>query len=114
VHAAEAGFDGDDTGGARMPVLTGSGTLYDADENELGTVAYRIDHEADPGDPVLEWSGEVNVDSSPDVPLAPGRYLLETGDGTRAEIEIAPAGAGSGAEGQLPFVGVGVLGAVGT
>lgn len=97
-----------------MAVLTGSGTLYDADENELGTVAYRIDHGADPGEPVLEWSGEVNFDTTPDVPLDPGRYLLETGDGTRAEVEIAPAGAGSGAEGQLAFVGVGVLGAVGS
>jgi len=95
-----------------MAVFTGSGTLYDEDENELGTVAYRIDHAADPGAPVLEWSGEVNFDTTPDVPLEPGRYLLETGDGTRAEVKIAPSGAGSGAEGQLPFVGVGVLGAV--
>lgn len=94
-----------------MPVLTGSGTLYDADENELGTVAYRIDHEADPGDPVLAWSGEVNFDTTPDVPLEPGRYLLETGDGTRAEVEISPSGAGSGAEGQIAFVGVAVFGA---
>lgn len=95
-----------------MPVLTGSGTLYDADENELGTVAYRIDHEAVPGDPILAWSGEVNFDTVTDVPLEPGRYLLETGDGTRAEVDISPTGSGSGAEGQLPFLGVGVLGAV--
>ncbi|CAA9581585.1 MAG: hypothetical protein AVDCRST_MAG19-4009 [uncultured Thermomicrobiales bacterium] len=96
-----------------MAVLTGSGTLYDADENELGSVAYRIDHDADPDAPILAWSGEVNFDTTPDVPLEPGRYLLETGDGTRAEVEIAPSGAGSGAAGQLPFTGVGVLGADG-
>ena len=94
-----------------MATLTGTGTLYDAEENELGTVAYRIEHGAAAGEPVLAWGGEVNFDTVPDVPLAPGRYVLETGDGTRGEIEVEPAGAGSGAEGQISFVGVGVWGA---
>ena len=93
-----------------MATLTGSGTLYDADENELGAVAYRIEHEAAPGEPVLAWAGEVNFEAVPDVPLEPGRYLLETEDGTRGEIEVEPAGATSGAEGQIAFVGVGIWG----
>ena len=96
-----------------MATLTGSGTLYDADENELGTVAYRIEHDAVPGEPVLAWSGELNFDTVPDVPLEPGRYLLETEDGTRGDVEIEPPGAASGLEGQIAFRGVGVFGAPG-
>ena len=94
-----------------MATLVGNGTLYDADDNELGTVAYRIEHDAAPGEPILEWSGEVNFDSVPDVPLEAGRYRLELEDGTRGEIEIQPAGASSGAEGQIAFTGAGLLGA---
>ena len=96
-----------------MATVTGVGTLYDAEENELGTVAYQIEHEAGPGEPVLAWGGEVNFEAVPDVPLEPGRYLLETGDGTRGEVEIEPAGAASGLEGQIAFRGVGVFGAPG-
>lgn len=93
-----------------MATLVGTGTLYDGDENELGTVAYRIEHEAGPGEPVVGWAGEINLASVPDVGLATGRYLLELEDGTRGEVEVEPAGAGSAAEGQNAVTGVGVLG----
>ncbi len=92
-----------------MATLVGSGTLYDADDNELGSVAYRIEHDAAPGEPVLDWSGEVNFDSLPDVPVEAGRYRLELEDGTRGEIDVQPAGASSGAEGQIAFTGAGLL-----
>ena len=94
-----------------MATLVGTGTLYDGDENELGTVAYRVEHEATPGEPVLDWRGEVNLASVPDVPLEPGRYVLEFEDGTRGDVEVEPAGATSGVEGQIAVTGIGVLAA---
>ena len=95
-----------------MAVLQGSGTLYDADENELGTVAYRIEHDAEPGEPIVTWAGELELEAEvPDVPLEPGRYVLEIDDGTRGEVEIEPAGATSGAAGRFAFTGLGVFGA---
>jgi hypothetical protein len=94
-----------------MTVLTGHGTLYDADENELGAVAYRIEHDAPPGEPILTWAGELNLEPDvPDVPLDPGRYVLELDDGSRGDVELEPAGASSGAEGQIAFTGIGVFG----
>lgn len=92
-----------------MATLRGDGTLYDADENELSTVRYRIEHEAAPDEPVVTWAGEINFDTVPDVPLEPGRYVLVLEDGTRSEIEIEPAGAASAGEGQIAFSGASVL-----
>lgn len=92
-----------------MATMRGDGTLYDADENELSTVTYRVEHEAAPGEPIVAWAGEINFDTVPDVPLEPGRYVLILEDGTRGEIEIEPAGAASAGEGQIAFNGVGVL-----
>ena len=95
-----------------MAVLTGSGTLYDADDNELGAVAYRIEHDAGPDQPIVSWDGELSFEADvPDVPLEPGRYVLETDDGTRGDVEIEPAGATSGAAGRFAFTGIGVFGA---
>ena len=89
-----------------MSELTGRGTLYDADENELGAVAYRVRHDADPGAPVLDWEGEINLEpGTADVPLEPGRYVLELEDGTRGAIDLAPFGASSGAEGVIAVTG---------
>ena len=92
-----------------MAVLAGHGTLYDADDNELGAVAYRIEHDAGPDEPIVTWAGEVAFEA--DVPLEPGRYVLETDDGTRGDVEIEPAGATSGAAGRFAFRGIGVFGA---
>ena len=94
-----------------MTDLTGNGTLYDAEENELSAVAYRIEHEGEVGAPVLNWSGELTF-ADEDVTLEPGTYLLETEDGTRGEVVIAPAGATSGGARQVAFTGVGVLGTI--
>lgn len=91
-----------------MAVLTGNGTLYDPDDNELGAVAYRIEHEAEAGDPVLAWSGELTFEQ--DVPLESGRYTLETDDGTRGEVEVEPIGATDGGARQVAFTGIGVFG----
>jgi len=93
-----------------MATRTGTGTLYDADENELGAVAYQLSHDAEPGSPVLAWRGELNLETeTADVPLAPGRYLLELEDGTRGEIDLEPFGASSGAVGQVAFTGAAPL-----
>ncbi|MBA2519342.1 MAG: hypothetical protein H0V24_06730 [Chloroflexia bacterium] len=92
-----------------MATVSGDGTLYDADENELSPVRYRIEHEAPPEGPIVSWAGEVNFDTVPDVPLEPGRYLLVLEDGTRGEIEIAPAGGASAGDGQIAFSGASVL-----
>ena len=91
-----------------MALLTGDGTLYDTDDNELAAVAYRIEHEADEGEPIVAWGGRLTFDA--DVSLEPGRYVLEAEDGTRGDVEIEPAGADSGAGGQVLFTGVGVFG----
>ena len=92
-----------------MAQLSGNGTLYDTDDNELGAVAYRIEHDAPPDGPIVEWSGELTFEE--DVPLEPGRHVLETEDGTRGDIEIEPAGATSGGARQVAFTGIGVFGA---
>ena len=78
-----------------MATLIGSGTLYDEAENELAPVSYRIEHEAAPGEPILVWGGELNLDGSTDVTLESGRYLLVLDDGTSGMIDIEPAGAAS-------------------
>lgn len=92
-----------------MATLIGSGTLYDEDENELSPVSYRIEHAAEPGEPILVWGGELNLDGSTDVALESGRYLLVLEDGTQGMIEIEPTGAASAGDGQVAFAGVTVL-----
>ncbi len=91
-----------------MTDLTGNGTLYDADENELGAVAYRITHEGMADAPIIEWAGELTFVEE-DAMLEPGTYLLETEDGTRGEVEIDPSGTTSGEARQVTFTGIGVL-----
>ena len=76
-----------------MATLIGSGTLYDEDENELSTVAYRDRarrgrRRADRG-----LGRRDQFDAATDIALAPGRYLLELEDGTRGLIAIEPTGA---------------------
>lgn len=94
-----------------MATLIGSGTLYDEAENELSPVSYRIEHAADPGEPILLWGGELNLEGATDVVLAAGRYLLVLDDGTRGLIEIEPTGAASAGDGQVAFAGATVLAA---
>ena len=89
-------------------IRTGEGSLYDADDNELSPVAYLIEGEAEPGEPVVAWSGRLTL--PPDVgelSLDPGRYLLQFEDGSRAWIELAPTGAASGDD--IAFEGGSVL-----
>jgi len=89
-----------------MAEMTGIGTLYDGDENELGAVAYRIDHEHGGDGPIIDWKGELNLQpETADIPLEPGRYTLELEDGTRGDIDLEPFGASSGAVGQVAFTG---------
>lgn len=95
-----------------MAMETGLGTLYDADENELGAVRYRLEREedGDGGGPSLVWRGELNLEpETADVPIAAGRYLLELEDGGRGEIDLEPFGASSGAVGQVAFSGAAPL-----
>ena len=93
---------------AQPAELTGHGTLYDTDDNELSAVAYRIHREADPGAAVAGWGGELTLEDE-DALIEPGRYVLETEDGTRGDVEIEPAGATAGGARQVAFTGVGVF-----
>lgn len=92
-----------------MAVLSGHGTLYDTDDNELGAVSYRIEHDSAAEGPIVGWSGELTFEE--DVPLEAGRHVLETEDGTRGDIEVEPVGATAGGARQVVFTGVGVFGA---
>ena len=92
-----------------MATLIGSGTLCDENENELSPVSYRIEHDAEPGEPILAWSGEINLDGATDVALESGRYLLVLEDGTQGLIELEPTGAASAGDGQVAFTGATVL-----
>lgn len=92
-----------------MATLIGSGTLYDEAENELAPVSYRIEHDAAPGEPILGWGGELNLDGSTDVALVAGRYLLVMEDGTRVLVDLEPPGAASAGDGQIAFAGATVL-----
>jgi hypothetical protein len=89
-------------------ILTGQGSLYDADDNELSSVAYLIEAEAELGEPIVDWSGRLTLPPGvAESPLGPGRYLLETEDGSRGWIDLAPAGAASGDD--VAFTGASVL-----
>ncbi len=74
-----------------MTDLTGHGTLYDGDENELGAVAYRITHEGTDGGPIIAWAGELTFVEE-DAVLEPGTYLLETEDGPGAKWRLTLRG----------------------
>ena len=92
-----------------MATLIGTGTLYDSDENELGSVSYLIEHEATPGEPITDWSGELNLAEMPDIGVEAGEYLLVLEDGVRGKITIEPTGAASAGEGQIAFTGRSVV-----
>ena len=90
--------------------LTGHGTVYDGEENELGTVAYRLTF-ADPAAadaPVMDWSGELTFESE-DVLIEAGPHILELEDGSRTDIDVEPAGSSSGAVNQVAFTGIGAF-----
>jgi hypothetical protein len=89
-------------------IRTGEGSLYDADDNELSPVAYLVEGEGEPGEPVVAWSGRLTLPLDVgDLSLEPGRYLLQFEDGARAWIALAPTGAASGDD--VAFTGASVL-----
>jgi hypothetical protein len=91
-------------------ILTGQGSLSDADDNELSSVAYVIEAEAELGEPIVVWSGQLTLPPDvADLSLDPGRHLLEIEDGSCAWIDLAPIGAAAGDE--LAFTGASVLSA---
>jgi hypothetical protein len=91
-------------------ILTGQGALYDADDNELSSVAYVIEADAELGEPIVVWSGQLTLPPDvADLALEPGRYLLEIEDGSRAWIDLAPTGAAAGDA--SAFAGASVLAA---
>ena len=91
-------------------ILTGQGSLYDADDNELSSVADVIEAEAELEEPIVAWSGQLTLPPDvADLSLDPGRYLLAIEDGSRAWIDLAPTGAAAGDE--LAFTGASVLSA---
>jgi hypothetical protein len=92
---------------AKTGDTTGEGTLYDPDDNELATVAYRIDL-PHAGGRAGQWSGELFF---PDETMMvdPGLYVLATEDGTRSDVEVLPP-IGGGDPRQRRFIGVGSFG----
>ncbi len=91
-----------------MAVLTGQGTLYDTDQNEIAAVAYRIEREPVPDSPIWDWGGQLTFDDD-DVLPEPGSYVLEIEDGTRGQIELKPVGATAGGAREVAFSGVGAF-----
>lgn len=94
---------------AEVREQTGEGTLYDTDDNELATVAYRISpiSPADAGE--HEWGGQLFF-PDPSMVVEPGLYVLALEDGTQVDIDVAPTGAATGDARTLEFAGVGSFG----
>ncbi len=91
-----------------MALLTGQGTLYDADQNEIAAVAYRIEREPVPDSPIWDWGGTLTFDDA-DVLSEADTYVLEIEDGTRGEIELKPTGGADGSAREVAFTGIGAF-----
>jgi hypothetical protein len=89
---------------AEMTEQTGEGTLYDTDDNELATVAYKVEPQSPDG---AEWGGEIYFPYE-DTVLDAGLYVLSLEDGTQIDIDLAPAVDTEGR--QHAFKGVGTFG----
>ncbi len=89
---------------ADTQVLTGNGTLNDADANELATVAYEIE-------PLIadnsEWGGSLSFPNE-ETTVEPGMYVLTLEDGVQVDIDLAPAVDSDGRD--HAFKGIGVFG----
>ncbi len=83
---------------------TGEGTLYDTDDNELATVAYRVGSQSPDG---TQWGGEIFF-AHEDTVVDAGLYVLSLEDGTQIDIDLAPAVDTEGRQHQ--FKGVGTFG----
>ena len=94
---------------AELGERIGEGTLYDRDDNELATVAYRIVQTPGEGGAGPTWGGEL-VFRDGGTTLEPGVYVLATEDGTQSDIDLEPAGAADGDQSHGRFKGVGTYG----
>jgi hypothetical protein len=83
---------------------TGEGTLYDTDDNELATVAYKVESRSPDG---AEWGGRVFFPHE-DTVVDAGLYVLSLEDGTQIDIDLAPAVDTEGRD--HDFKGVGTCG----
>jgi len=83
---------------------TGEGTLYDTNDVELATVAYRVASQSPDG---AEWGGEIFFPHE-DTIVDAGLYVLSLEDGTQVDIDLAPAVDTEGRE--HAFKGVGTFG----
>ncbi|HEY7036675.1 MAG TPA: hypothetical protein VH482_35435 [Thermomicrobiales bacterium] len=83
---------------------TGEGTLYDTDDNELATVAYKVEPQSPDG---AEWGGQIFF-AHEDTVVDAGLYVLSLEDGTQIDIDLAPAVDSEGRE--HAFKGVGTFG----
>ena len=89
---------------AEFQEQTGEGTLYDTDDVELATVAYRVTSQSPDG---AEWGGEIYFPHE-DTIVDAGLYVLSLEDGTQIDIDLAPAVDTEGK--QHAFRGVGMFG----
>jgi hypothetical protein len=89
---------------AEVTEQTGEGTLYDTGDNELATVAYKIEQQSPDG---AQWGGEIYFPHE-DTALDAGLYVLGLDDGTQVDIDLAPAVDPEGR--QHTFKGVGTFG----
>lgn len=94
---------------AEVTDQSGEGTLYDTDDNELATVAYRVRPISPPESGLDEWGGELFFPDST-MMVEPGMYVLALYDGTRVDIDIAPIGSADGDPRHVEFTGVGTFG----
>lgn len=90
---------------ADVPEQTGEGTLYDTDDNELATVAYKIEPRSPDG---AEWGGTIFFPHEDTAVVDPGLYVLSLEDGTQIDIDLAPAVDPEGRE--HDFKGAGTFG----
>jgi hypothetical protein len=89
---------------AEIQEQTGEGTLYDTSDNELATVAYKVEPQSPDA---AEWGGKLFF-AHDDTVVDAGLYVLELEDGTQVDIDLAPAVDPDGRE--HDFKGVGTFG----
>lgn len=94
---------------ADVPEQTGEGTLYDPDDYELASVAYRFGSISRPDADENQWGGAI-VFSDSSMLVQPGLYVLALADGTQVDVDVARAGAANGDANALGFTGVGTFG----
>jgi hypothetical protein len=94
---------------AEVTEQSGEGTLFDTDDNELASVAYRVRPFSIEESGQSDWGGEISLPDST-MTIEPGMYILTLDDGTPVDIDVAPLGSVDGDARHFEFTGVGAFG----